>query len=76
MRLLGNRPANPSCSLKVEEIAARELAVLLEGIDLNKGKRRKRYSYKRLRELVNEWVDLEIARERAERDRERRAGGD
>ena len=38
--------------------------------------RRKVANYKRLRELVNEWVALEIARERAEREKEKRAGGD
>ncbi len=38
--------------------------------------RRKIAHYKRFRELVNEWVDLEIARERAEREKEKRAGGD
>ena len=37
---------------------------------------RKVANYKRSRELVNEWVDLEIARERAEREKEKRAGGD
>ena len=31
--------------------------------------------YKRFRELVNEWVDLEVERERAERAQEKRAGG-
>ena len=31
--------------------------------------------YKRFRELVNAWVDLEIARERAERVKGKRAGG-
>jgi hypothetical protein len=38
--------------------------------------RRKVANYKRLRELVNEWVALEIERERAEREKEKRAGGD
>jgi hypothetical protein len=37
--------------------------------------RRKVASYKRLRELVNEWVALEIERERAEREKEKRTGG-
>jgi hypothetical protein len=37
--------------------------------------RQKVASYKRFRELVNEWVDLEIARERAERESEKHAGG-
>jgi hypothetical protein len=37
--------------------------------------RRKVASYKRFRELVNEWVDLEVTRERAERAREKHAGG-
>lgn len=36
--------------------------------------RRKVANYKRFRELVNEWVDLEVERERAEK--EKRAGGD
>ncbi|MGA8580069.1 MAG: DUF6788 family protein [Bryobacteraceae bacterium] len=31
--------------------------------------------YKRFRELVNEWVDREVERERAERAEEKRAGG-
>jgi Family of unknown function (DUF6788) len=35
---------------------------------------RKVANYKRFRELVNEWVDLEVERERAEK--EKRAGGD
>lgn len=38
--------------------------------------RRKVANYKRLRERVNEWVALEIERERAEREKEKRAGGD
>jgi hypothetical protein len=38
--------------------------------------RRKVAKYKRLRVLVNEWVALEIERERAEREKEKRAGGD
>jgi len=38
--------------------------------------RRKVARYKRFRELVNQWVDLEVERERAEREKERRAGGD
>jgi hypothetical protein len=38
--------------------------------------RRKVAAYKRLRELMNEWVELEIERERAEREKEKRAGGD
>jgi hypothetical protein len=37
--------------------------------------RQKVASYKRFRELVNEWVDLEVARERAERESEKHAGG-
>lgn len=36
--------------------------------------KRKVANYKRFRELVNEWVDLEVKRERAEK--EKRAGGD
>jgi len=32
-------------------------------------------NYKRFRELVNEWVDLEVERERAERAEEKHAGG-
>ena len=32
-------------------------------------------NYKRFRELVNEWVDLEVERERAERAQEKHAGG-
>jgi hypothetical protein len=31
--------------------------------------------YKRLRQLVNEWVDLQVTRERAEREKERGASG-
>jgi len=38
--------------------------------------RRKVAAYKRLRELMNEWVELEIEREGAKREKERRAGGD
>jgi hypothetical protein len=38
--------------------------------------RRKVANYKRLRELMNEWVQLEIERERAEREKEKRASGD
>jgi Family of unknown function (DUF6788) len=38
--------------------------------------RRKVANYKRLRALMNEWVALEIERERAEREKEKRAGGD
>jgi hypothetical protein len=37
--------------------------------------RQKVANYKRLRELMNEWVDLEIERERAEREKEKRSGG-
>ena len=37
--------------------------------------RQKVARYKRFRELVNEWVDLEVERERAEREKERHAGG-
>jgi hypothetical protein len=37
--------------------------------------RQKVANYKRLRELFNEWVALEIERERAEREKERRSGG-
>ena len=36
---------------------------------------RKAANYKRFRELVNEWVDLEIEREQAERAKEKHAGG-
>jgi hypothetical protein len=36
--------------------------------------RRKLARYKRFRKLVNEWVDLEV--ERAEREKEKRTGGD
>lgn len=36
---------------------------------------RKVANYKRFRELVNEWVDLEVERERAERAKEKQAGG-
>jgi hypothetical protein len=32
-------------------------------------------NYKRLRELTNEWVALEIERERAVREKEKRASG-
>ena len=32
-------------------------------------------NYKRFRELVNEWVDLEVEREQAERAQEKHAGG-
>jgi len=39
------------------------------------GMRRKVANYKRFRELVNEWVDLEVERERAEREKEKQAGG-
>jgi hypothetical protein len=38
--------------------------------------RRKVANYKRLRELMNEWVSLGVERERAEREKEKRAGGD
>ncbi|HUY13419.1 MAG TPA: DUF6788 family protein [Terriglobia bacterium] len=38
--------------------------------------RRKVANYKRLRDLMSEWVQLEIERERAEREKEKRAGGD
>jgi hypothetical protein len=37
--------------------------------------RRKVANYKRFRELVNAWVDLEVERERAERAKEKHAGG-
>ena len=37
--------------------------------------RQKVANYKRLRELVNEWVDLAVELERAEREKEKRAGG-
>jgi hypothetical protein len=37
--------------------------------------RRKVANYKRFRELVNEWVDLEVERERAEREKEKHARG-
>ncbi len=36
---------------------------------------RKVANYKRFRELVNEWVDLEVEREKAERAEEKHAGG-
>jgi hypothetical protein len=39
------------------------------------GMQRKVVNYKRLRELVNEWVDLEAEREQAERAQEKHAGG-
>jgi hypothetical protein len=32
-------------------------------------------NYKRFRELVNEWVDLEVERAQAERAQEKHAGG-
>ena len=38
--------------------------------------RRKVANYKRLRELMNEWVSLVVERERAERAKEKRADGD
>jgi len=38
--------------------------------------RRKVANYKRLRELMNEWVSLGVDLERAEREKEKRAGGD
>jgi hypothetical protein len=37
--------------------------------------RQKVANYKRLRELMNEWVSLEVERERAERRKEKHAGG-
>jgi hypothetical protein len=37
--------------------------------------RRKVAAYKRLRELMNEWVELEIERERAEREKEKQVHG-
>jgi len=37
--------------------------------------RQKVANYKRLRELMNEWVSLAVERERAEREKEKRAGG-
>lgn len=37
--------------------------------------RRQVANYKRLRELMSAWVELEIKRERAEREEEKRAGG-
>jgi len=39
------------------------------------GMQRKVTNYKRFRELVNEWVDLEVEREKAERAQEKHAGG-
>jgi hypothetical protein len=39
------------------------------------GMQRKVANYKRFRELVNEWVDLEVEREQAERGQEKHAGG-
>jgi hypothetical protein len=38
--------------------------------------RQKVANYKRLRELMNEWVSLGVELERAEREKEKRAGGD
>jgi hypothetical protein len=38
--------------------------------------RQKLANYKRFRELVNAWVDLEVAREQAERGKEKHASGD
>jgi hypothetical protein len=38
--------------------------------------RRKVANYKRLRELMSEWVSWGVELERAERAREKRAGGD
>ena len=38
--------------------------------------RRRVARYKRFRKLVNRWVDLEVARERAERPKGKHAGGD
>jgi len=32
-------------------------------------------NYKRFRELVNEWVDLEVEREQVERAQEKNVGG-
>ncbi len=37
--------------------------------------RQKVSNYKRFRELVNEWVDLEVEREQVEQGREKHAGG-
>ena len=37
--------------------------------------RQKVANYKRLRELMNEWVSLGVELERAEREKERHAGG-
>ena len=37
--------------------------------------RQKVARYKRFRELVNRWVDLEVEREGVEREREKRTGG-
>ena len=37
--------------------------------------RQKVANYKRLRELMNEWVRLGVERERAEREKEKHAGG-
>ena len=39
------------------------------------GMQRKVANYKRFRELVNEWVDLEVEREKAERAQEKHPGG-
>jgi len=39
------------------------------------GMQRKMANYKRFRELVNQWVDLEVGREQAERAQEKNAGG-
>jgi hypothetical protein len=38
--------------------------------------RRQVANYKRLRELMSEWAELEIERERAEREKKKRTGGD
>ncbi len=38
--------------------------------------RRKVANYRRLRELMNEWISLGVERERAEREKEKRADGD
>ena len=40
------------------------------------GMQRKVANYQRFRKLMGEWVEMEIERERAEREKEKRAGGD
>ena len=59
-----------------EETLRAVLLVLLEGIDLSQRKRRKVANYKRVRKLVNQWVDLAVEQERAERVQEKYRDGD